>query len=244
MPSERYIKIGEDGKVSSVLVESSDRTITPENLSLMAGKVPVRIRKAFSIDESPCDLVSIVGTVYASIRLHHLPIRSSFYLGQDGIMRPLYRPSSDTGTDNPVITASWTVPPDMKLVFASRLYARNDGKWSTSGDHANLLVAWHSGRSYLLPMPNLFDNGDVCTGEFEGLGGSIQEAFAKALAQFKQSSWNTDLLDVHRDEGSDALFLFKLTKEGLETIPMTVDWVPFCKKISSSVIEAIGEPLP
>jgi hypothetical protein len=134
----------------------------------------------------------------------------------------------------------WRPPEGLRLFFI--------GVWANNRDMISAiptcyLVARDSDRrTYLLPLPNLYEDGKICLGNFDSttemLRPTVFETFNRAIEIFDQSKWNTDLLEERRIVNSKRLFRF--TPEG-ESLPPEGAWPPLCWRTNNTVYQFVGE---
>jgi hypothetical protein len=91
---------------------------------------------------------------------------------------------------------------------------------------------------YRLPLPNLHDDGLICTGEFEESYDTGQASVVASLEQFNQSQWNSDLMRTVAE--SQKFFRFRPTNETFETLPIeAADWTTLCDKVSTAIMDRV-----
>lgn len=123
----------------------------------------------------------------------------------------------------------------MRLAFVVRTEAE-DGEVIIN--HNYLFACDTRNRAYRLPLPNLFDDCKVCTGEFAHTHPSGATAVAASVEQFRASQWNSDLMPAV--ERAQQCFRFQPTHESFATLPVAVpDWTTLCDKVSTAVSERI-----
>jgi hypothetical protein len=121
------------------------------------------------------------------------------------------------------------------LVFAVRTQTEGEG----IKIHGNWLFAYDADkRGYRLPLPNLHDHCQICTGSFADLHALASECLAASMEQFRKSKWNADLMRTV--EKSQQFFRFNPTNEKFETLPIAAaDWTTLCDKVSTDIMERI-----
>lgn len=244
MKESNYIKISEDGSVSHIHQYEEQREISDEFLEQLGAKSKKTILGAFLNEGDSVNLVASGPEVYAWKFLRHLNISTQYKIGKNKILTPVFLPPADKpgAADHlPAFVGRWVPPFSMRLMYAARIYELGSGRPHTSYNHGCFLIAWdEGGRAFRLPLPNLFDNCDMCTGQFNGSGDSIQEAFSKACEQMSRSEWNSDLLDNSRLVGSEKMFRFE-PGEGADmvSVPFTEDWKKLCPKVANATIDIL-----
>lgn len=137
-----------------------------------------------------------------------------------------------TGTD-PVIEMVW-VPPEgctLKMLIQPevglpRLYC----SWFLAFDER--------GNAWRLPLPNVYDDCRVCTGQPATAYGTHLGMVADTLEKFRESRWNADLWS--EPEKTQALFQWIPHNDGFEQVfPKSDDWTNYSYKISIPVLRFV-----
>ena len=171
------------------------------------GENAVRVTKRVAmVDGIPFSIVRSAKETYAVMVLPYLVLTAPVKAGADGLVRPQF---DDISGDNPTIPLRWPSPPGMALVFAARVMIGAGGCNIGYKDTCYLLAMDAGFKSYMLPLPNLFETGYVCMGEFSGNGATVQESFEKAYRQLMQSKWNADLYSNDRKTKVTTMMAFK-----------------------------------
>lgn len=246
MKEQNYIRIREDGIAEHVQEILTPREITGEFLDLLGSKSRRRITNVFRNGGSPVGIVVCGMETYAYKYASSLSLNTQYKINKDKTLTPVFlhrdEKDSEEGKRYPSFVGKWLVPSDMSLMYAAQIVDVDSMAPSTSYDHKCFLIAWDgAGRAFRLPLPNLFDNCDMCTGKFDGMGDSIEMAFDKACNQMEKSEWNNDLLDAGRLTGAEAMFRFKTSEANgeMECIPFEGDWKKHCPKVANAVTEIL-----
>jgi hypothetical protein len=97
-------------------------------------------------------------------------------------------------------------------------------------------------RTYLLPIPNLYEDGRVCLGReninWAALGG-IMPQMNRATEILQQTSWNTDLL---RDCSKQTQAIFRFDPDGKQ-LPVEGTWIDHCRIINLSPYEFLAKTI-
>jgi hypothetical protein len=249
MSKERnYLSLNEDGSLEHVYESRSPRNLSEDLIARISNKVTRCTPKVFKLDDLACGLITTEGETFAYRFIKELKLNTLFRVGEDKLLRPVFLPMSDQqakAEKYPRFVASWKVPKDMNLMFAAKIFDIQSANPNTRSNHSCFLIAWClDNKAYRLPLPNLYDNCDVCTGDFDGSGRCIQSAFAQACTQMEKATWNSDLLDNSRSSGSDTMFRFKPVGEAMESVELEADWKPMCPKVATAVTEILMSALP
>ncbi len=164
-----------------------------------------------------------------SVPIQQLPLKARFRL-INGVLVPMF--ASTTDLELPL---RWTAPPAVRLVFVVRTEAAES--YVTIG--GNWLFAFDAQRhGYRLPLPNLYDDCSVCTGDFEDCYDTVQLALAASLQQFERSAWNADLMRTVAQ--SQKFFRFRPTNDTFETLPIeATDWTTLGNKVATALMERV-----
>lgn len=168
------------------------------------------------------------GVTVWSLPLVKLTLKT-FYQSKDGVVFPVF----DDPT-SPSLPLEWAVPSNMFLVFAVLL---DTGMNCTK----QYLVAFDSsGRTYKLPLSNLYDDCALCSGPYRGRSGSQVESLTNALNQLRNGEWQKDLYssDAKKRKCTRALFSFKVEEKGFSQIPSAEDWTKSCEKFGNDFVTA------
>ena len=244
MSKERnYLSLNEDGTLEHVYESRSPRSLSDDLLAKISNKVVRCQHNVFRLDDISCGLITTENELYAFRFLKELKLNSLFEVGADKLLRPVFMNQVDQrmhAEKYPRFTASWRVPDSMRLMFAAKVFVESIRAPYTSSSHACYLIAWCNDRkAFRLPLPNLFDNCDVCTGNFDGTGTCIQSAFAAACTQMEKAEWNSDLLDAAWERGSDTMFRFKPEADGMASVAFEGNWKELCPKVATATTEIL-----
>lgn len=244
--NEHYLRLNPDGTLQHVIIKITERNLNKDLLEVFGKKVARVTSNIVQVEGQPFSIVATGTELYGFVVLKGLTLRTGFRMGLDKILRPVYPYKGDPyankeeGID---FAPVWTPPASMKLVFAAKILEFNMPSPTTSWNHCCYLMAFSGINCWRLPLPNVYDNCDVCMGQFDGRGDSVLSAFMKAYDQFNNSTWNSDLLDTWRQTNSDALFHFKPTVDSFEQCDTPNDWTRLCFKSPTTVSQIIGGAL-
>lgn len=240
--SESYIKITPEGTVHYCYVEQHEKSMNEALLKHLGGTYVKSINSAFSLEGNPVGLIINQEEVICFMRIRELHLNTRYKLWADGHLRPHY--ALDANESFPKFTAKWIVPDNMKLIYSAALANKID-HWKADNNHRCHLMAFKEKVAYRLPLPNLYDNGDICMGMFNGIGKTVAEAFTQSYDQFKKSEWNADLLDNSRQIGSDVMFKFDALEKTIESVihPDGFEWWKSCPKLSTTISTMIGNAI-
>lgn len=207
-----------------------------DQIANQMGENAVRIIKSMGvIDGMNYSIIKSAKETYAVMAMPSIALNCPWVIGSDKLMRPNF---GDTSGDNPTMTIKWPAPTGMILLFAARIYW-DSGYWTTrSKESCYLLALDNRFNSYLLPLPNLYETGYLCMGEFDGFAATVHEAFEKAYRQFATSKWNSDLYGAERKAKVDKMMAFK--PEGEKFIPQDYPtWASLLGRCEGVAIELL-----
>ena len=114
----------------------------------------------------------------------------------------------------------WHAPKPVRLAFVVRAQSNDDDNVTVVGNWLLACDADH--RGYRLPLPNLYEDCKLCTGQFDASYGSGAECVTASLEQFRKSKWNADLMRTV--ERSQKFFRFAPTNETFTTLPIEAEF--------------------
>jgi hypothetical protein len=164
-----------------------------------------------------------------SVQIKRIPLKARFRLVSQ-VLVPMFASTSDL--EMPLV---WEVPAEIRLLFVIRTeavdeYHQVENNWLFAYNQAN--------NAYHLPLPNLYDDCSICTGQFDRQHDTAAECVTASLEQFNKSQWNSDLMPSL--ECSQKLFRFKPTDETFETLPIDApDWTSLCAKVSTAIMDRL-----
>lgn len=147
----------------------------------------------------------------------------------DTILLPTPTCSGSTPV-HPVVAMEWSPSlSGIPLYFITKL-----GGSLVPNKRDNWLLAFDAtNKSYHLPLPNIFEDGSVCMGNYDGAGDCMLQAQERALAQLEASNWNTDLYDSARQQRLEYLVRYGINKlsptvDEFIQMPVTGNWTSHC----------------
>lgn len=224
------IILRENGTLTERITRERDLSVGPAVLDALTESVTRPVRNVLSLPDW--------GRVHASVGLDdtlwtvaidRLPLHARFRL-VDGVLVPAFASASDL--ELPLV---WHAPEAVHLALVVRTEqaetgTRITGNWLFACDADN--------RGYRLPLPNLHDDCQVCTGEFERLCDSGARCVTASLEQFRKSKWNADLMRTV--ERSQKFFRFRPEDDSFTTLPIAADdWTTLCDKVSTHIMERV-----
>jgi hypothetical protein len=174
------------------------------------------------------------GTYYWSVDIKEIMLHTAFVKygeGDEAILVPKF--DYDNKDKNAVILS---IP--WKIVSDSEGFAPRVTLVVSVGSHPlrclkQYLFAFDQrGVAWRLPMSNLYNTCELCSGEFDGCDNSQLGCVQKALDQFNRGVWNADLY-IDSNETSSNFFRFKPLKDGFETLRINGKWEALCSKVST-----------
>lgn len=190
------------------------RTITEQPCAivneLVEGLSNNAIRSLPGIFQTPTERVGVVLTrneILLGCRLSHLELSMNWFLS-NGLLLPRPCANGDKGSGT-VMKMKWEPHNGLNLMFVAVIHPGMEIE-----NRKCFLLAFNSSKAnYQLPLPNLYDDCSVCMGEFNSHGTSYLECFQKALTQFRNATWNTDLTDGEKLKKLETLIRFKVVKQ-------------------------------
>lgn len=142
-------------------------------------------------------------------------------------LHTFFRPQTDTDEHVTIVpvfispgaemTLTWPVPKDMKLFFVARWGTDiREGTINAQFPLCYLVAKSEAKKTYLLPLPNLYEDGRVCMGEpqRDWIKANIFDTFTKALEIFHVAPWNADLMSSN-DRWVASKLMFRFSPEGV-----------------------------
>lgn len=165
-----------------------------------------------------------------SVELDVLQINTNFATTADG--KVVYPCPTDHKL--PVMQIPWIVPANMRLMLMVM---------ATQGDYGVIaqyfIAVDNSGRFYILPMGNIYEDGKLCSGKYVESRSSCFDALQDAWLQFNSSRWQGDLSETVEVAKTQALFSFKVDNSKFTQLFPTdgsQDWTKFAVKIANEAI--------
>jgi hypothetical protein len=246
MNFQNYIRINPDGTCFSVQESQEPRELSSKIAESFASEMIHKIHNAFHFGDNAVNMSFKKSELFAFTKLKSIILTSHYNLNPDDkILRPVFIKTEDSSSKQyPIMSPRWTCPDSMSLYFVSKIYGWNTRMTlpKTQPDQSNYLFALDANKvAWKLPLPNIFDDGAICMGRFDGSSTSIQGAFAMALGQFYNSAWNSDLNSSQTSQKAGSMFMFKPTETSVEQMPMdeATHWSNLCTKIATPVTDII-----
>jgi hypothetical protein len=222
--------IRDNGTITERTVRERDLEAEESVLEALTSEVSRTVRNVMTIPEwgTMHASVGLEDTIW-SVPIDRIPLHARFGV-INKVLVPMF--ASTAEMEMPLV---WQAPPEVRLVFVVRTEI-TDGKHVIGG---NWLFAYNKeNRGYRLPLPNLHDDCNICTGAFTVSYKSAGEGVAASLEQFKKSKWNADLMRT--TEKSQKFFRFCPTNETFETLPiLATNWTTLCDKVSTALMERV-----
>lgn len=243
--NEEFLAMMPDGTMGHVKISVQPRMLTQEIIKTFASKAVRKVHNAFPTRSGSPATIHLAGNeVFVSCYLYKINIRTSFQLGSDKLLRPVFL-DKNTPDDKKekllMMNGEWAPPETMRVMFAARIKEWGSTRPRSHHDHGCFLIAWDAlNRARRLPLPNLYDTLALCTGQFDGSSSNLAGAFDLALEQFENSEWNQDLFTDDRSRGANELMKFRATEGGMESVEFDHTWEYYCPIQSTSVIEILN----
>jgi hypothetical protein len=212
-----------------------------EIVRALAKTVPRVIKGVMSEDET---LAVTASGLSVARRLRYLKMNTFFRPTVDVSERvslvPVWKQGKPAATQMNLV---WTPPSTMGLYLVLYWEVGTAGSINSVEPVPYLVAASVNKRTYLLPIPNLYDDGKICLGRDEtsraqtfrtlgGLGAQL-DAATKIL---QETTWNVDLL---RNVSGHTQDMFRFDADGKQ-MPVPNDWTEHCTLINQSTYEFLG----
>ena len=107
------------------------------------------------------------------------------------------------------------------------------------GENNFYIIAKHTYRlTYLLPLPNVYDDGKICLPDdgSEDVSRPLSVALDTALKSFQTSQWNVDLYHARNHEDRK---MFRFDPDGKQ-LPIQGNWPQLCEVINNAAYQFLG----
>lgn len=246
MKEDSYVRFNSDGSVEHVTETRSNRNLTADVIARIGSNVTRHVPNAFKSGDDRVGILVNGAELYTYKFMRVLNINSSFKVGEDKRLRPIYLSHADKRTNPdlyPQFVGKWLVPSNMRLMFACKVQGESDIV-NIGYKSACFLIAWDDKQARRLPLPNLYDNCYMCMGEYNGRTLCIEDSFARAVEQLEKSEWNSDLLEDSRQKGSDVMFQFvPHNDQGMIPMPCPATWRDVCPVAGNAAFEILANAL-
>ena len=236
MPNYSEVILKSDGLIVARTVHESVLAINPVALQSLADTVKIKIRHIAELpDGTHLNLCTTILSRLWFWEARSLHLRCPYRIIKSGDKERLV-PNFGHQKD-PIIELVWHPPDGMRMLQCCQITGTGTNQvyvnkmWS-------VVVPTSTKAAYILPLPNLYDDGSVCLGEWEYWTDSDYKGILKLIDHFQRSKWNADLLTTKKIEQCDKLFSFEPTGK-MECIEFTGDWTKLCYKVSTSITEDI-----
>lgn len=236
MKTKTFYKITSDGQLLQVEQTSRPINIEGDVINQLSRDV---VRRVKNVIPMPCitgdakDAGCASLSISATSRIINMPLfelnLNTVYLLDGAVLYPSF------DAEGPIMPMVWKAPAEMRMVLTVLL---NDALV----DLAQYLTAFdREGRSYRMPLSNLYEDCKLCAGaNLQPHGNNLVEAAARAWNQFKLSNWQKDLYASSGADGRAAtrnLFRFLPSNGGFVQQPIVGgDWRAHCKKVAVDII--------
>ena len=224
------IILRDNGTLTERTIRERDLDVGPAVLAALTAGATRNLRHVLALPDALAvhASVGLTDTLW-TVRLDRLPLLTHFRLIADMLV-----PSFATPTDLE-LPLVWHAPETVRLAFVVRTTGADEG---VTIDGNWLFACDENQRGYRLPLPNLFEDCKVCTGQFQDTYDSGAACVTASLEQFRKSQWNADLMRTV--ERSQQFFRFQPTNETFTTLPIAAaDWTTLCDKVSSDILERV-----
>ena len=229
METKEWI-IREDGNICERVTRERELEAEQSVLDALAANVFRSTRNIMKVPDWGLAHASIgPADIIWSIRIERIPLQARFRL-VNKVLVPAFGSTSEL--EMPMV---WQAPQQVRLMFAVRTEFIETCHCASN----NWLIAYNqANNAYRLPLPNLYDDCTICTGDFDDSHDTAAQCVIASLEQFKKSQWNSDLMRT--TEQSQKFFRFRPADESFETLPIdAADWTTLCDKVSTAIMDRI-----
>lgn len=234
-----YLRINSDGKTQCVREVVSEVDISETIINRLSENLTIKVPNAFVSRKLNVNMTISNKECVLHCILPGLVIASPFSLHDDGILRPVFISRSELTNELIQAKLYWKTPNTMQLIFAARVRKMPDGVGWAAVPKQNFLIAYDpERRAYRMPLPNIYEDCTICTGDFSGVDSSLSGVFEKCMTQFENSGWNADLMGGRRSL-ADKIFMWKPTEDKSDFVQLPInedifDWRTTCQKVSTA----------
>ena len=205
MPTQEII-LKPDGQALLRTISEAPCNIVNSLAERLSSSTPRVVKRLFSTTNESIGVVATGTEVYLGCRVTSIELNMHWRMeGNTLLPFPVSKKDVATGI---VVKLKWEPRGGMHLAFLARIHK----DLHIENRHCFLLALDSSGRNFRLPLPNIYDDCSICMGEFDSSGQSYLEVFQKALTQFRNAGWNSDLMDGEKLAKLEKLIRYKVVK--------------------------------
>jgi len=171
----------------------------------------------------PVDLIKHRDMLYWRLYPERLIIDAPFMVHQGHTVPVFKEPAGSTR-----MRLTWTPPASMllRLLISSNQGFEHQKTWMFALDG--------SGKTYRLPIANLFEDCGVCLGKSGyGYGDTGMQFLKNVLTQYETAPYNADLAYYEND--TIKMFRWQPEGSGFKVIPPEGDWTKLCQLVSVEI---------
>lgn len=185
--------------------------------------------------------VDDIGLQHWSVPIAEIKFNTSFRVKGEGATAELI-PLFVESKSEPSMSIDWrksdalsSQSKGMDIRFVAVIQFQTNGLFRVQKQY---LYAFDDAKNgYRLPLSNLYDTCELCNGVYNSEDATAIGTLTRALNQFRNSSWNSDLLkDVDVIEN---FIRFKPLETGFQTLPIKGIWTKHCEKVSTPIMKHI-----
>ena len=147
---------------------------------------------------------------------------------EDGSLLIWHHPSPSSGA---FMGVDWVIPEGMDTYFVY------DGAYN----YHLITIDPDNGNTTPFPLPNVYNTGRLCTGDINAGHGSHTARFEKALKQWSQNNWNTDLYYDLGRRIVPQLIRFDENMKQMPSLVTTKDFIFVQPEVDISIIKRMRE---
>lgn len=196
------------------------------------------IGRVSQLDGKPVTLAVANKRALLGVELDGFPLATHAAL-KEGVLLPVFKANKDSVP----ATLQWSVPETMQLTFACLGERLASSRWN--GLDCFLFARHRAGEPggyFRFVLPNIFEDGRLCMGNgYKNEQAQLLDLLPAALAHFRASTWNTDLLPASL---TDTHKLFRFDPTSFQSLPCAGDWWAACKRVSRTEYDVLTEGSP
>lgn len=233
MTTTKEYVINSEGAVLRRVITEAELDLSDNFIQTLCRDVNIKMPLAWAIPEiGDVGLCVQPSQAYATVSLQRLRIRCPWRLNASGNLIPMFGSNAD-----PVMTLDWTPPKELHPKFLIMLVPSANKSWLA---RAFWLFALNpvDRTFWRMPIANVHDDCSCCTGTERIPGTSAQDVVRKAVDNFDQANYNSDLW--RNAEFTHAFFQIKpLADSKFQMIAPSGNWWDWCTKVGTSVGEFV-----
>lgn len=208
-------------------------------LKEISGSIPTTILGAFTLGDNVCNVQVKGQNFIVWTELDKLEVNTIYApVASTGEFYPVFKKSAAKDTLETNMTQTW-LPNQLKLRLFFVVNFRYDPVRKTyyCESQSCFLIGKKEETTKIIrpPLPNVYDSGALCMGNFNLSEPLLMVAFGKAMTHLHNSQWNNDLLEGLAMEDIRKMFTFKDNKHQPPPARFDIAKVSRCQVINNQV---------